>query len=57
MLPTSLLAFSLGPTEILIIVGVVIVFFGGSKIPALMRSIGRAGGEFKQGMREAKPKD
>jgi len=41
-------------TDILILVIVVlIVFFGSSKIPEIFRSLGRATGEFKKGQLEA----
>lgn len=37
----------IGTTEIIIIVALVLVFFGGRKIPQLMRSMGRGVKEFK----------
>lgn len=37
----------LGMTEILIIVLLVLIFFGGKKIPELMRGMGRGVKEFK----------
>jgi len=41
-------------TDILILIIVVlIVFFGSSKIPEIFRSLGRATGEFKKGQLEA----
>jgi len=42
-----------GP-ELLIILVIVLLFFGGSKLPALMRSMGRGVGEFKSGLNEGK---
>jgi sec-independent protein translocase protein TatA len=41
-----------GPAELLIILAVVLVVFGGSKIPTLARSLGQAKKEFKEGLRE-----
>ena len=39
---------SLGITEIVLILVVVLVFFGGKKIPELARSLGRAKAEYKK---------
>ncbi len=38
--------------ELLIIAGVIILLFGASKIPALMRGMGKGISEFKKGMNE-----
>jgi sec-independent protein translocase protein TatA len=43
---------SLGGGELLIVLLVVLVIFGGSKVPQLARSLGRAQNEFKQGLKE-----
>ncbi|MBK8806646.1 MAG: twin-arginine translocase TatA/TatE family subunit [Bacteroidales bacterium] len=40
----------LGGQEILIILIIVLVLFGGKKIPELMRGLGRGVKEFKEGM-------
>ena len=37
----------LGPTEIILIIAVLLLFFGGKKIPELMRGIGQGVREFK----------
>ncbi|HMA99820.1 MAG TPA: twin-arginine translocase TatA/TatE family subunit [Spirochaetota bacterium] len=50
-------ASTIGPTEIIIIVGVIVLLFGSAAIPKLAKSIGRAKGEFKKGMKEAKQKE
>jgi sec-independent protein translocase protein TatA len=42
----------LGTTELLIILGVVLLLFGGAKLPKLARSIGQASSEFKKGVTE-----
>lgn len=41
-----------GGPEMLIIVAIVILLFGASKIPKLARSVGTATGEFKKGRQE-----
>ena len=43
------LLFALGWTEILLIAFVVLLLFGGKKIPELMRGLGRGVREFKEG--------
>ena len=43
----------LGPTELLIVLAVVLLFFGSAKLPKLARSLGQAQKEFKQGTVEA----
>ena len=36
-----------GPTEILLILAIVLLFFGGKKIPELMKGLGKGVKEFK----------
>ena len=36
-----------GVTEIVLVLGVILLFFGGKKIPELMRGLGRGMKEFK----------
>ena len=43
---------NLGPTELIIILGIVLLLFGGKKLPALARSLGKSSKEFKQGLAE-----
>ncbi len=43
----------IGTTEIILIVLVVIILFGASKIPELAKSLGKATGEFKKAQRES----
>jgi sec-independent protein translocase protein TatA len=52
---TDLIAIGL-PTgsEWLIILVVVLLFFGGAKIPQLMRGLGKGVGEFQAGMTQGK---
>jgi sec-independent protein translocase protein TatA len=45
---------SLGAPELLIILVVVLVLFGGSRLPKLARSLGQAQKEFKQGTSESR---
>jgi sec-independent protein translocase protein TatA len=42
---------SLGPTEIILIVAVLLLLFGGRKIPELMRGLGQGMREFKKASR------
>lgn len=42
----------LGLTEILVIALVVLLFFGGKKIPELMKGLGKGVRSFKEGMKE-----
>ena len=44
---------NLNPGEIIIVVLVVLLLFGASKIPKLMRSMGSGIGEFKKGLKES----
>lgn len=48
----TMLFFGLGGQEILIIALVVLLLFGGSKIPELMRGMGKGVKSFKDGMKE-----
>lgn len=40
--------------ELLIVAVVILLLFGGSKIPQLMRGLGRGAGEFQRGLEEGK---
>jgi sec-independent protein translocase protein TatA len=44
--------FGLGPTELIVILVIVLVLFGGAKLPKLARSLGQAKNEFEAGTRE-----
>ncbi|MGB7327696.1 MAG: twin-arginine translocase TatA/TatE family subunit [Rubripirellula sp.] len=49
-----LLAFGApGPLELAIIAGIILLLFGSSKLPTLMRNLGRSTNEFKRGMSES----
>lgn len=45
----------IGTREIILIVAVVLLLFGGKKIPELMRGLGRGVKSFKEGMNGAEP--
>ena len=47
----------LQPNEIVLIVLVVLVLFGGTQIPKLARSLGQAQKEFKDGLKEGADED
>lgn len=42
----------LGPTELLIILALIVVLFGGRKLPELAKGLGQGLKEFKTSMRE-----
>ncbi len=44
---------SLGAPELLIVLVIILLVFGGAKLPKLARSLGQAQREFKQGTTEA----
>lgn len=44
--------FGLGPTELLIILGVVLLIFGPSRLPEIGRAIGRGIREFRSAAQE-----
>jgi len=43
---------NLGATELIIVLIVILVLFGGAKLPKLARSLGQAQSEFKKGIQE-----
>jgi sec-independent protein translocase protein TatA len=47
----NMLLFSLGPMEIILLLAVVVLLFGGRKIPELMKGIGQGMKEFKKATR------
>ncbi len=67
MMESFVLAGMFGPTEIVLIVLVLLLLFGGRKIPELMRGLGQGMKEFKKatkdepetqgGNSDAKPKE
>lgn len=51
---TPLFIGGLGMQEVLLIALVVLLFFGGKKIPELMKGLGKGVRSFKEGMNEMK---
>jgi sec-independent protein translocase protein TatA len=49
--------FGIGFQEILIIALIVLLFFGGKKIPELMKGLGKGVRSFKDGMNETEPEE
>jgi sec-independent protein translocase protein TatA len=54
--PVPVLANIIGP-ELLIVLAVVALLFGGSRLPTLARSLGSAKGEFERGRRDDPARD
>jgi sec-independent protein translocase protein TatA len=53
-IPSGLLAIGMpGLPEMMIFLVVVLVLFGGAKLPSLMRNLGRSANEFKRGMNDS----
>ena len=46
-----------GGTEMLVFLFIVLLLFGGAKLPSLMRNLGRSANEFKRGMNETGDED
>ena len=42
----------IGTTELMLIAGIVLLLFGGKKLPEMMRGMGRGISEFKKGAKE-----
>ena len=51
---TTLFIGGIGMQEVLLIALVVLLFFGGKKIPELMKGLGKGVRSFKEGMNEMK---
>ncbi|MGE3620549.1 MAG: twin-arginine translocase TatA/TatE family subunit [Acidimicrobiia bacterium] len=48
---------NLGAPELLIVLVVILVLFGGAKLPTLARSLGQAQSEFRKGTKDATDDD
>ena len=53
---SALLLGLIGPWQVAIIVLVILLMFGGKKIPELMRGLGKGMSEFKKGKEEGNEK-
>jgi sec-independent protein translocase protein TatA len=53
---TPIVGEILGP-ELLIVIGIIVLLFGGAKIPQLARSLGQATKEFRKGVAEGADPD
>jgi sec-independent protein translocase protein TatA len=47
----------LGPTELLIILGILLLLFGGSKLPSLAKGLGQSVKEFKKASKDTPAED
>jgi sec-independent protein translocase protein TatA len=41
-----------GPMQMVLVLFIILLLFGGSKVPSLMRNLGRGANEFKRGLAE-----
>lgn len=39
-----------GPMQLLVVLFIILLLFGGAKVPSLMRNLGRGASEFKKGL-------
>ncbi len=53
----NLLLFGIGMQEVLVIALIVLLLFGGKKIPELMKGLGKGVKSFKDGMKEIETDD
>lgn len=51
-LPAYLAAFGIGGTELLIILAIILVLFGGAKLPSLAKGLGQSIKEFKKASKD-----
>ena len=52
-----LLLFGIGMQEVIVIALIVLLLFGGKKIPELMKGLGKGVKSFKDGMKESEADD
>lgn len=53
----GMLLMNFGTTEIILVVAVLFLLFGASRLPQLAKSLGQSRKAFKEGMREAEEED
>jgi sec-independent protein translocase protein TatA len=46
-----------GPMQLLVVLFIVLLLFGGAKVPSLMRNLGRGASEFKKGLADTEDDD
>lgn len=46
-----------GPMQLLVVLFIILLLFGGAKVPSLMRNLGRGANEFKRGLSESDKDD
>lgn len=46
-----------GPMQLLVVLFIILLLFGGAKVPSLMRNLGRGASEFKKGLSDAEDGD
>jgi sec-independent protein translocase protein TatA len=46
-----------GPMQLLVVLFIILLLFGGAKVPSLMRNLGRGANEFKRGLSENEDDD
>lgn len=49
--PVTVTGVSLGPTELLVVLAILLLLFGSTRLPALARSLGQTAREFRRGER------
>ncbi len=52
-----MVAYSIGLPELIIVLVILLLLFGGARLPKLARSLGQASKEFKQGINEGSKDD
>lgn len=46
-----------GPMQMLLVLLIILLLFGGAKVPSLMRNLGRGANEFKRGLSEGEDEE
>ena len=48
---------NIGPTELIIVLAIILLLFGATQVPRLARSLGKSANEFKKGLKEGAEED